>query len=74
MQRPSLAPRFPDYASQCQHVLEANFGTLMRTFRSTGRDVKTSLAAKGALADQYEHHIDARPLFAASPAEARNEV
>ncbi|MEQ8444659.1 MAG: hypothetical protein RIE56_13370 [Amphiplicatus sp.] len=74
MQRPSLAPRFPDYASQCQHVLEADFGMLMRTFRSTGRDVKTSLAAKVALADQYERHIDARPLFAASPAEARNEA
>ena len=74
MQRPSLEPGFPDYAGQCQQVVEADFEMLMRNVRSAGWDVKTALDAIRALADRYESKIDHLPHVSASPLELRNEA
>ncbi|WP_338608758.1 hypothetical protein V6617_02060 [Pelagibacterium nitratireducens] len=74
MQRPSLEPGFPDYASECRKVVEAEFEMLMGNVRSAGWDVKTALEAIRELADRYERDAAGRPASNPLPVEIRHEA
>lgn len=74
MQRPSLEPGFPDYASECREVVKAEFEMLMRNVRSAGWDMETALGAIRELADGYERLLSDRPTTDALSVETHYET